>query len=119
VVFPADRETGREDPLSRSAFYLVLASLGAVLPWFFFVEFFAAEGLAGDFVGSLFVNGAAGGFSADLLVSSLVFWIFLFPEARRAGVARPWLYVVINLVVGLSCALPLFLWQRERIAAAS
>ena len=103
--------------MSKRAIYLVLAIVGAVIPWFFFYGFFQAEGLGGDFVGSLFVNGAAGGFSADVLISSVVFWIFLFPEARRAGVPRPWIFVVLNLLIGLSCALPLFLWARAgRIA---
>ena len=100
--------------MSRSTIYLTLALLGAVAPYFFFLQFFAAEGLAGDFVGALFVNGAAGGFAADLLLSSLVFWIYLLGEARRVGVARPWVFVVLNLAIGLSCALPLFLWARER-----
>lgn len=100
--------------MSRSSIYLTLAVLGAVAPYFFFLRFFAAEGLAGDFVGALFVNGAAGGFAADLLISSLVFWIYMLGEARRVGVTRPWIFVVVNLVIGLSCALPLFLWARER-----
>ena len=47
--------------MSRSTMFLVLAILGAVVPYAFFVQFFQAEGLEGDFVGSLFVNGAAGG----------------------------------------------------------
>ncbi len=102
--------------MSRATIYLLLAIVGAVLPWIFFAGFFAAEGLAGHFVPALFVNGAAGGFTVDLLASSLVFWIFLFSEARRARIGRPWLYVAINLVIGLSCALPLFLFARERAA---
>ncbi len=72
------------------------------------------EGLGGDSVGALFANGAAGGFSADLLVSSFVFWILAFAESRRLGLARPWAYIVLNLLIGLSCALPLFLYFRER-----
>ncbi len=100
--------------MSRSSIYLLLAIVGAIVPWVFFAGFFAEHGLAGQFVPALFVNGAAGGFTADLLTSSLVFWIFLFAESRRVGVGRPWLYVAINLVIGLSCALPLFLWARER-----
>jgi hypothetical protein len=99
--------------MSRSSLYLSLAAIGALLPWLFFLQFFRVEGLAGDFVGALFVNGAAGGFTTDLLISSVVFWVFLFAEARRCGVARPWLYVLVNLLIGLSCALPLFLWARE------
>ncbi len=105
--------------MSRSSIYLLLAMAGAVLPWFFFAEFFAAEGASGNFVGALFANGAAGGFTADLLISSLVFWIFLFPTARRAGVGHPWVFVVINLLIGLSCALPLFLWRLERGSRAT
>jgi len=99
--------------------YLALAVLGAVLPWFFFVQFFVVEGTLGSFVPALFVNQAAGGITADLLVSCLVFWIFLFREARHAGVGRPWAYVAVNLLIGLSCALPLFLWARQRALAAA
>lgn len=100
--------------MSRSTVFLLLAIVGAIAPYVFFVQFFQAEGLGGDFLGALFVNGAAGGFAADVILSSLVFWVFLFREAPRTGVARPWLYVLINLTIGLSCALPLFLWERER-----
>ena len=103
--------------MSRSSIFLTLAVIGAVAPWFFFLKFFGAEGPGGDFVGALFANGAAGGFTADLLVSSLVFWIFLFAEGTRVGVGKLWLYVVLNLLIGLSCALPLFLWARERALA--
>lgn len=105
--------------MSRATVWLGLAVLGAVLPYVFFVQFFAAEGLGGDFVGSLFVNGAAGGFASDVLVSSLVFWVFLFSEARRAGIRHAWVFVVVNLVIGLSCALPLFLWARDRAALSA
>ena len=99
--------------MNRKTVYLVLAIAGAVVPYIFFTRFFLAEGLGGDFVGALFVNGAAGGFSADLLITSVVFWLFAFAEARRLGMPRPWLLVVVNLLIGLSCALPFFLYQRE------
>ena len=105
--------------MARSTMYLILAVVGAVVPWVFFIRFFQAEGLAGPFVPALFANGAAGGFTADLLVSSLVFWIFLFAEGRRTGVSRLWVYVVVNLAIGLSCALPLFLWAREGSQASA
>jgi len=100
--------------MSRSKLFLGLALVGAVVPYVFFIRFIAAEGIAGNFVGALFANGAAAGFTTDLLVSSLVFWIFLFSESRRHGMSAPWLYVLVNLLIGLSCALPLFLWARER-----
>ena len=65
-------------------FYLVAAILGAVLPYVFFLSFFAAEGLAlPTFIGALFANGAAGGFSADVLISILVFWIWSYADAAK------------------------------------
>ncbi len=105
--------------MSRSAAYLALAVAGAVAPYGFFVRFFAAEGLGGNFVGALFQNGAAAGFTTDVLLSSFVFWVYLFAEARRVGVGRPWVFVLVNLLIGLACALPLFLWARERAIAHS
>ena len=84
--------------MSRSTIFLGLALIGAVAPYAFFLQFFAAEGLGGNFVGALFVNGAAGGFAADLLITSLVFWVFLFAEARRLGIRHAWLFVALNLV---------------------
>ncbi len=102
---------------SRGTIYLALAVLGTLAPYAFFLRFFAAQGLGPHFLGALFVNGAAGGIAMDVLVSSLVFWVYLFSEASRAGVRRPWIYVVLNLAVGLSCALPLFLWARARARA--
>ncbi len=48
--------------------YLVLAIVGAVLPYAFFIQHFSSEGFSlPGFVAALFANPAAGGFSADLL----------------------------------------------------
>ncbi len=93
--------------------YLALAVAGTIVPYVFFLRFLGTEGSAGEFVRALFVNGAAGGFSADLLISSFVFWILAFRESRRLGMAKPWAFVLLNLLIGLSCALPLFLYFRE------
>lgn len=91
--------------------YLALSIFGAVVPFLFFVDFFGKEGYAlGTFVSALFANGAAGGFTADLLITSFVFWTFLW--ARKTP--RLWAYVLINLTIGLSCALPAYLYVRER-----
>lgn len=50
----------------------------------------------------------------DVIVSSLALWLFVFSEGRRRGMGRLWVYVVCNLTVGVSLALPLFLFFRER-----
>lgn len=94
--------------------YLILAVIGAVVPYVFFLDFLGNAGPdPAGFLGALFVNGAAAGFTADVLISSLVFWIYLF--SRREGPA-PWLYIVLNLTIGLSCALPAYLYSVTRKA---
>ena len=94
--------------------YLVLAIVGAIVPYVFFMGFFQSEGLAlGTFVEALFVNGAAGGFSADLLFTSFVFWLFMFVQAKSDSGPKPYLFIALNLLIGLSCALPAYLYARE------
>ena len=93
--------------------FLVLAIAGAVIPYFFFLDFLNGQGLLA-FVPALFVNGAAGGFAADLLISSLVFWLFLLHQ----GVEKPWVYILVNLLIGLSCALPLYCYISMRSEGA-
>ena len=93
--------------------YLLLAVLGAVVPYVFFINFFTSEGV--DlmlFIEGLFVNGAAGGFTADLLISSFVFWLFMF--SKQGSGPKPWVFIALNLTIGLSCALPAYLWAAER-----
>ncbi len=100
-------------------FYLVMAVAGTVVPYVFFIDFMQQHGMSlGGFVTGLFANGAAGGFSSDLLISSFVFWGFLSQDGPRQGVGRLWLYVVLNLAIGLSCALPLYLYVRSGRAAS-
>lgn len=93
--------------------YLLLAIVGAVLPLYFFMGFAAAEGInLVSFVSALFVNGASSGFTADLLISSFVFWIYMF--VQREGAPAPWLFIGLNLCIGLSCALPAYLWASTK-----
>ena len=94
--------------------YLLLAVVGAIVPYIFFFQFFQTEGLSiSAFLESLFVNGAAGGFSADLLFTSFVFWLFMIVQQRRSKGPKPYLFIMLNLAIGLSCALPAYLYVRE------
>jgi hypothetical protein len=93
--------------------FLILAIFGTVIPYFFFLQFIAGQGLAPPaFLSALFVNGATAGFTADLLISSCVFWLFLYVEKAE----RMWLYILLNLTIGLSCALPLYVYMKLRAA---
>jgi len=92
--------------------YLILAIAGAVIPVMFFLGVFHSEPVTvAGFVPALFVNGPAGGFTADLLISSAVFWHFMF-SARASSKLTPWPFIALNLCIGLSCALPAYLYRR-------
>ena len=94
--------------------YLLLAVLGAVVPYAFFIQHFEAYGFdISDFIAALFVNGPAGGFTTDLLISSFVFWIAMFHRRRHGKGPNPPLFIVLNLTIGLSCALPAYLYANE------
>lgn len=96
-------------------FYLAIAVIGTVIPWLFFGSFFIRHGADVPlFLQSLFANGAAGGFAADVLISILIFWIWSWRDAARHNVARWWLVLPASCLVGLSLALPLYLYLRER-----
>lgn len=95
------------------SFYLAMAVVGTIVPWAFFGSFFAANGLdMPGFVSGLFVNGAAGGFSADVLISILVFWVWSWRDAQAHNIGRWWWVLPSSCFVGLSLALPLYLWLR-------
>lgn len=95
--------------------YLVLAVLGGILPYLFFFPFFQLEGIdLSLFVESLFVNGPAGGFSSDLLFTSFVFWLYMSVQVQESNGPKPYLFIFINLVIGLSCALPAYLYVVKR-----
>ncbi len=94
--------------------YLAFAVVGTVVPWLFFASFFARHGIDPPaFLGGLFVNGAAGGFTADVLISILVFWLWSYLDAAREGVRHWWWVLPAGCLVGLSLALPLYLYLRE------
>ena len=58
------------------------------------------------------INGAAAGITADILFSSFVFWLFIYTQYRKGG-PNPLLFIVLNLTIGLSCALPAYLYACE------
>jgi hypothetical protein len=63
--------------------YLILAIIGAFAPDYFFYQFIEAEGWnIKAFISALFVSGAAGSFTVDLLLASLIFWLFMFQQLK-------------------------------------
>ena len=95
-------------------FYLVMAILGTVLPWFFVLRFFGDVGIdVPGFIFGLFANDPAAGLTTDFLITSFVFWVWASIDARQHGINNWWIIIPLNLGIGLSLAFPLYLFMRE------
>jgi len=94
--------------------YLMLCALGIVLPYWQFIPWVAANGPHIPLlVRELFANRVSAFFGVDVLISSLVLLVFMRAEGTRLGIRRRWLPVLALITVGVSLALPLFLYMRE------
>lgn len=94
--------------------YLVLAVLGAALPYSQFIPWVMENGLQPSLlVRQLFANRIGGFFGLDVLVSAVVLVRFVRVEGHRLHMRRLWLPIVGLCTVGVSFALPLFLYLRE------
>jgi hypothetical protein len=95
--------------------YLAAAILGTLLPLSQLIPFLIEYGFDVPLLfRQLFQTHASAFFGLDVIASSVVLWLFVFSEGRRLRMRHLWLYVACNLLVGVSSALPLFLFFRER-----
>lgn len=94
--------------------YALLCLIGTALPLAHFVPWLAEHGAD---LPLLLQHAWASPVSAfawsDVLVSAAVLVALIVSEGRRLGIRRPW-WTLLGLIVGVSLALPLFLWWRER-----
>ena len=97
--------------------YLILAILGAVLPWQASLEFMeAASGSGFDlqrFIADANINPAARSLSRDLLIGASAITIWIVAEAKRLQVKRWWLALIACFSISFACGAPLFLFLRE------
>lgn len=100
--------------MKLSNVYLLLALLGGVVPFIFFLQFFAESGIdLTAFIVGVTANGAAAGFSADLIIASVTFWIAIWELHRSDNGPAPWAFIILNIFIGLSFALPLYIFLRH------
>jgi len=107
----------RSNSTSLQVIYLILALLGAVLPWLANLEFIKVHG--GGFDLGLFINlananPAAQSLSRDLLVSSTAVSIWIVVEARRLKMRGLSATLALCFGVAFACGAPFFLYLRER-----
>jgi Terpene cyclase DEP1 len=94
--------------------YLFLTFLGLLFPYYFIFKFYSTEHVPTlQAITGLFSTNMSAAFNADLLMSVLAAWTFMIFEGRRINMKNWWLFLPAALI-GLSFALPLFLYFRER-----
>src|SRR5258708_7684040 len=99
--------------MKRKSIYLLLCVAGAVLPYWQFVPWVVENGLnVSLLLNQLFANRVSAFFATDVIVSSVVVFVFVRFERSRLG-NKWWLPLVAVLTVGVSLGLPLALYLRE------
>ena len=96
------------------ALYVSLAVIGTVLTYAIFLPVVVMHGQnPAEFSQQATSSPIAILLTLDILLSSLVFWIFMWSDAKRHHL-RGWrLFIIPNLCIGLFCALALYLLWRE------
>ncbi len=100
-------------PAPVRALLLVLALVGLVLPWWFNVRYLAGGGslAPGAFFGAAFANPLTTAITLDVYLAAFAFCVGVARDT--AAGARRWWAVPLTFGVGLSFALPLYLWWRS------
>jgi hypothetical protein len=99
----------------KKIIYLISFIIGTVVPFYFIFGFIEINGL--DivlFIKELFHNKASSTFSSDLLICSFIFWIFMANDKKGRKMPNLFLFIGLNLIIGLSSAMPLYLYFRQK-----
>ena len=102
---------------SKKFLYLLIAIAGSITPWFWLLQNPTTLLSPSLFLQAAFANNIAAAFTTDLLISGVAFFCFAWIELKHLGVSRLWMLVYIGLTfgIGLSCALPCYLYRREQL----
>jgi hypothetical protein len=94
--------------------FLILTVLGFIFPYYFIFQFYLTESTPTfQAIGSLFATPMSAAFNADLGMTVFTAWTFMAMEGSRIKMKYWWVFWLLT-VIGLSFALPLFFYFRER-----
>ncbi len=95
--------------------YLVLMILGIILPYTQFVPWSNVHGFnLSLMINQMFANQIAAGIAIDALLAAVVIVFLILFENDRVKVKHLWLPILGIFISGISLALPLYLYMRER-----
>lgn len=98
--------------------YGVIALVALVATWWNNIGFFTTESTSLiDFFKSGYANYGSSSLTNDLLLFGLAAFVFMVVEARRIGIPKVWIYIVLSATIAVSVAFPLFLIRRQLVLA--
>ena len=95
-------------------FYLLAAIVGAIAPYATYFGYLAYVPGASGALSLAWGSPIAAATLVDFTISCFAFWPFLIAESRRLALRHWWFFIAANIFIGLSFALPAFLYLRER-----
>jgi hypothetical protein len=99
--------------------YLALALWGAVHPMYYFVQWFAENGLQmGPMLDAWHVNAARSGLGWDLTISAFALTVWVVAEVIQHRRWRDLVAIPATFCIGVSCGLPLYLFLRSQRRAS-
>lgn len=110
---PVETQAMRRDHLMKT-FYLTAPIIGTIVPYATYLGYLTYVPGASGALSLAWENPIAAATLADFTISCLVFWPFVFTESRRHSIRYWWFFIATNVIIGLSFALPAFLYVRER-----
>ena len=100
---------------ARFIFFLILSIIGFITAWVF-------NGIASvtgqNYLDAWFGSAVDWVLSLDILIVAVTGSAFMIFEARKLGMKRVWLYILLSGVTAFAFTFPLFLAVRERKLAA-
>ena len=106
------------DPIAEAATvkttYFLLCFVGVVLPYWILGPWLVQHGPALYLFATQIAESPIAAFAwADVIVSAAALLVFMIGEQRVRPIRRFWMPIVGLLFVGVSLALPLYLYLRE------
>jgi len=100
---------------ARFVFFLILSLVGLITAWVF-------NGIA-SVTGQNYLDAWLGSavdwvLSLDILIVAIAGSAFMIFEARKLGMKKAWLYIMLSGVTAFAFTFPLFLAMREKKLAA-
>lgn len=99
-----------------SGIYLLLAAVGAIVPFRHFLIWFDANGVSiTGLIEAWTVNAAAEGMLYDLALAAVALIAAVVVDVARRGASAILVVIPVTLLIGVSCGLPLYLWFRHQM----